>query len=59
MRWPANCKLGATVEHSVSSVLEASVSGWTCQGLLMSVLHNFLAEESFSHPFPAVAKPNP
>ena len=39
---------GETVEHRVSSVLEASVSGWSCQGLLMSVLPNFLGKESFS-----------
>ena len=59
MRFTENCNLGETVEHSISSVLEASVSGVG----LPRTTHVCCPHVSgqlvfFPHPFPAVAKPN-
>ena len=56
MCYTENCKLGKTVEHSVSTVLEASVSGVVFPRTA-HVVPMFLSKESF--PIHSLLLPNP
>ena len=53
----AHCKFGETVEHSVSSVLEASVSGVLFPRTTRVYCTHVLSKESF--PIHSLLSPNP
>ena len=52
----SHCKFGETVEHSVSSVLEASVSGVVFPRTTHVLCSHVFEKRVYSHPFPATFK---